>query len=55
MEPLGLTLHTGTATREWCDDCLTSAVVKFDLLDLREDGVRIAGFYRRCQRCHGED
>lgn len=41
--------------REWCNGCLTSAMLSGKVYQLTPDGVWSVGTFRRCQRCKQEE
>lgn len=44
----------GEPRRIWCDGCLTSARLEFDLLNMTESGVSTLGTMSHCARCDGD-
>jgi hypothetical protein len=51
----GLTIYPGIPRRDWCETCLTTAVISFNLYTFGSDGPIPAGTFRSCQRCNGGD
>lgn len=44
-------LATGKPRRQWCDRCLTSARLVWDLYRLVDDGPHRMGTFACCTRC----
>jgi hypothetical protein len=48
-------VQPGEIQREWCDTCLTTAVVTVRIYGLYGTTCSLIGTFRRCTRCDTDD